>query len=270
MDTRGRVLAFVLAGIFALLPVAAGAQSIGSAAAVKPEAQGGGSPLQSGSSLYANETVRTGQSGVAELVFLDETKLSVGPTSTVRLDKFVYDPSKSGGKVVINASRGAYRFVTGVQDPRNYEIKTPYANLGVRGTIVEANMEGVDCAHPERLSPERRKACADPPAAGPCGGGGYETVRLVEGKFYATNKKGETKYYDRPGSVVTICENGTFAKTQFSTTSILNFTPLTVAAVAPINPAIIAGIAAIGTGGLIASENERNNNPKPCNNPSCN
>jgi hypothetical protein len=56
-------------------------------------------------------------------------------------------------------------------------------------------MEGVDCEHPERLTPARRKACA---AAGPCGGGGYEKIRLVEGKFFATNKKGETKYYDRP------------------------------------------------------------------------
>jgi FecR protein len=265
MDTRGRVPALVLAGIFALLPLAAGAQSIGSAAAVKPDAEGGGSPLQTGSSVYANETVHTGQSGVAELRFVDETKLSVGPTSTVRLDKFVYDPSKSGGKVVINASRGAYRFVTGVQDPRNYEIKTPYATLGVRGTVVEANMEGVDCEHPERLSPARRKACA---AAGPCGGGGYEKIRLVEGKFFATNKKGETKYYDRPGSVVTICENGTFAQTQFSSTSILNFTPLQVAAL-PINPGILAAAAAAGAVGIIVGNNNQNK-PKPCNNPSCN
>ena len=155
MDTRGRVPAIVLAAIVALLPIATGAQSIGSAAAVKPDAEGGGSPLQTGSSLYANETVRTGQSGVAELRFADETKLSVGPTSIVRLDKFVYDPSKSGGKVVINASRGAYRFVTGVQDPRNYEIKTPYATLGVRGTVVEANMEGVDCEQPGKTAPRK-------------------------------------------------------------------------------------------------------------------
>ncbi len=265
MDTRGRVPALVLAAIFVLLPVAAGAQSIGSAAAVKPDAQGGGSPLQSGSSIYANETVRTGQAGVAELVFVDETKLSVGPTSVVRLDKFVYDPSKGGGKVVINASRGAYRFVTGVQDPRNYEIKTPYATLGVRGTIVEANMEGVDCANPEKLPPQRRKACA---AAGPCGGGGYEKIRLVEGKFYATNRKGETKYVSQPGTVVTVCENGSFAPNQVTTTSILNFTPLTVA-VAPFNPAILAGIAAGGIGGIIANDNNRNK-PKPCDNPSCN
>jgi hypothetical protein len=266
MDTRGRLPAFVLAAIFALLPVTASAQSIGSAAAVKPEAEGGGSPLQTGSSLYTNETVRTGQAGVAELVFADETKLSVGPTSVVRLDKFVYDPSKGGGKVVINASRGAYRFITGVQDPRNYEIKTPYATLGVRGTVVEANMEGVDCAHPERLSPERRRACA---AAGPCGGGGYEKIRLVEGRFYATNRKGETKYVSQPGTVLTVCENGDFAPTQVTSTSILNFTPLTVAAVPGIGPAIAAAAFAAVVAGVVINSNNHHN-PPPCQNPSCN
>ena len=126
-----------LAAIFALLPAVAGAQSIGSAGAVKPEARGGGSTLQAGSSLYSNETVSTGQGGQAELQFNDNTKLSVGPGSNVHLDKFVYDPNKGAGKVAINATKGAYRFITGSQDSKNYEIKTPYATLGVRGTVLE-------------------------------------------------------------------------------------------------------------------------------------
>ena len=87
--------------------------------------------------MHSNETVNTGSGGQANLQFLDNTKLSVGPMSTVRLDKFVYDPSKGTGAVTVNATRGAYRFVTGVQDSRNYQIKTPYATLGVRGTVLE-------------------------------------------------------------------------------------------------------------------------------------
>jgi hypothetical protein len=87
--------------------------------------------------LISNETVRTSTGGQAELQFLDRTKMSVGPMSTVRLDKFAYDPNRGTGNVVVNATRGAYRFITGVQDPRSYEIKTPYATLGVRGTVLE-------------------------------------------------------------------------------------------------------------------------------------
>jgi hypothetical protein len=113
-------------------------QKIGKATSVKPQAQGSvAGELGPDSDVHANETVNTGNSGQANLQFLDSTKLSVGPMSTVRLDKFVYDPNRGTGNVVVNATRGAYRFVTGVQDPRSYTIKTPYATLGVRGTILE-------------------------------------------------------------------------------------------------------------------------------------
>ena len=90
-----------------------------------------------GSEVHANETVRTGNRGRADLVFLDNTNLTVGPTSEVLLDKFVYDPMGSSGKVVLNATRGTFRFVTGTQAHRAYAIKTPYGTLGVRGTVAE-------------------------------------------------------------------------------------------------------------------------------------
>jgi hypothetical protein len=113
-------------------------QSIGKATSVKPQAEGTvAGELAPNKDVHANETVKTGNSGQANLQFVDRTQLSVGPMSTVRLDKFVYNPDRGTGTVVVNATRGAYRFVTGVQDPRSYEIKTPYATLGVRGTVLE-------------------------------------------------------------------------------------------------------------------------------------
>ena len=62
--------------------------------------------LSPGSEVFANETVRTGNLGQADLVFLDQTNLTVGPTSEVLLDKFVYDPT--GPKVVLQLTRGAF------------------------------------------------------------------------------------------------------------------------------------------------------------------
>src|SRR6516164_1911668 len=82
-----------------------------------------------GSSVHSEELIRSGEASVGELVFLDKTRLSVGPKSEFRLDKFVYNPNRGVGSVVVDMSRGSYRFITGVQDPRNYEIVTPYANL---------------------------------------------------------------------------------------------------------------------------------------------
>jgi hypothetical protein len=123
-------------------PAVSHAQSnIGSATSVKNRVDGviGGQTrsLSSGSSVHANELIRSGEDSVGNLQFLDQTKLSVGPKSEVRLNKFVYDPNKKAGSVVIQAGKGAYRFVSGAQDSKNYEIKTPYATLGVRGTVLE-------------------------------------------------------------------------------------------------------------------------------------
>jgi hypothetical protein len=49
----------------------------------------------------------------------------------------VYDPNGSSGVVVLQATKGAFRFVTGSQDKRAYQVQTPFGSLGVRGTIVE-------------------------------------------------------------------------------------------------------------------------------------
>jgi hypothetical protein len=112
--------------------------AIGVAASITPSAESGtGTAFQTlapGSELHANETVRTGDVGKADLVFIDRTNLTVGPTSEVKLDKFVYDPVGNKGKVVIQATRGAFRFATGTQDHSAYQLNTPYGSLGVRGT----------------------------------------------------------------------------------------------------------------------------------------
>ena len=77
-------------------------------------------------------TIRTGDNGQADLQFRDKSNLSVGKKSSVRLDKFVYDPNKSAGTVAIQATKGSFRFVTGSQGSKA-TIKTPYGSLGVRG-----------------------------------------------------------------------------------------------------------------------------------------
>ena len=128
-------LGLLLVGLLALQSAASWAETrIGVAASTKPNADGitaGNSQMLSpGSELYANETVRTGNLGQADLVFVDKTNLMVGPTSEVLLDKFVYDPTGSKGNVVFQATRGAFRVVTGTQDHRAYAVNTPYGSLG--------------------------------------------------------------------------------------------------------------------------------------------
>ena len=120
---------------------------IGVTAAVKNDVQGvRGStarPLSAGSDVFTNERIRTGEESLAQILFLDKTSLTVGPRAELTLDRFVYNPSKGTGQVVLNAVQGAFRFVTGSQNPRNYTIKTPVGTIGVRGTIGEFIVERV-------------------------------------------------------------------------------------------------------------------------------
>jgi hypothetical protein len=135
MRIRNLVPAVALVVLFALQSTASNAQTrIGSATSVKPDASGSmGGTLAVGSGVHANESVKTGNTGQAGLRFIDESNLTVGPSSNVRLDKFVYDPNKGGGSIAIEATRGAFRFSTGGQNKGEVKIKTPSGTLGIRG-----------------------------------------------------------------------------------------------------------------------------------------
>jgi hypothetical protein len=134
MTLRKTISALLLVGLLVLHSTTARTQeAIGSATSVKPQAEANTRTLSSGSSVYSKELVRTGDAGVADLRFHDNSNLSLGPKSSVRLDKFVYDPNKSAGGVAVEATRGSFRFVTGSQSRGSYQVKTPYGTLGIRG-----------------------------------------------------------------------------------------------------------------------------------------
>jgi hypothetical protein len=121
--------------VLLLLTSAANAQTaIGRTTKVKPEAHGTvAGTLQSGGSVHANETIGTGSAGQADMRFHDNSNLVVGPSSSVKLDKFIYNPNAGAGQMILNATKGSFRFSTGAQSKGDIKVKTPYGTLGVRG-----------------------------------------------------------------------------------------------------------------------------------------
>jgi hypothetical protein len=215
--------ASVLTALFAMQSTVSSAEPrIGTAASTRPnvEAVSGGNTqtLSAGSEVFANQTVRTGNRGMADLVFLDKTNLSVGPTSEVRLDKFVYDPRGSSGSVVVQMTRGSFRWVTGSQAKDAYQVGTPHGTLGVRGTTVEllVNKPGEDCV---------------------------TKFRLVEGKAdYRVAKTGKTVHVDNPNKNNVVCIDAS-GNVTFSTSSqsILSFSTTTSAPPPPGIPGVGGG-----------------------------
>jgi len=85
--------------------------------------------------IYHNEVIETGDESSTEFVFLDETKLALGPNSSLVLDRFVFDPASDTGSFVMTATAGVFRFVSGKLPKKSYEIHTPTATIGIRGTV---------------------------------------------------------------------------------------------------------------------------------------
>ena len=91
--------------------------------------------IAQGDSVYRDEDVRTNEVSSAKLVLRDNTALSIGPLSSVKLDRFVYAGEGRGGAIAVNVIKGALVFATGNANKNSYQITTPTAAIGVRGTI---------------------------------------------------------------------------------------------------------------------------------------
>ncbi|WP_395023316.1 FecR domain-containing protein [Dongia sp.] len=121
--------------------LAQNAPSIGTVAAVKPDAFGAApgaaeQTLTIGADLVENQKIRTSTDGTANVIFADRSTLTVGKGSEVTLDKFVYDPSTGDGGLAIDLAQGALRFVGGkLSKDGNVTVKTPTATMTVRGGI---------------------------------------------------------------------------------------------------------------------------------------
>ena len=84
--------------------------------------------------IFKQEIIETNSVSSTQILFMDETVLSIGPDSRLIMDEMVYDPNSNTGKFVVTAARGLFTFVTGSLESESYEINTPTATIGVRGT----------------------------------------------------------------------------------------------------------------------------------------
>jgi len=120
----------------------AAAQQIGVVASITPQMSGqppgqGLRILGQGAGVVTEERIVTGESGRGQLLFVDETTLTVASSSQIVLDRFVYDPNRGAGEIGLSITRGALRFIGGAASDRSEaEIVTPTGTIGIRGSSV--------------------------------------------------------------------------------------------------------------------------------------
>jgi ferric-dicitrate binding protein FerR (iron transport regulator) len=93
--------------------------------------------ISTGDEVFRDETLRTAADSDAKFVLRDDTNLSLGPSSTLKLDRAVFSGQTSAGDIAVKLSTGAFRFITGNSAKESYKIVTPLATIGVRGTTLD-------------------------------------------------------------------------------------------------------------------------------------
>ncbi|TFW26010.1 hypothetical protein E4L96_04685 [Massilia arenosa] len=101
------------------------------------ERSSGKLPVRAGMEVLASDRIVTAGDGSVGIMLRDETMLSVGPNSSVSLDKFAFDPATHDGVLNASVKRGTMAVISGKlskKSPDAVKFSTPSAILGVRGT----------------------------------------------------------------------------------------------------------------------------------------
>lgn len=108
--------------------------------------------LVDGGSVYPGDVVETAAGSQALLVFRDESRVTLGPQTRLRLDNFVYDERNPGdGRFLASILRGSLRILTGLigqANHRNVGFGTANATIGVRGTGFDVTCTGACAGEP--------------------------------------------------------------------------------------------------------------------------
>ncbi|WP_246317141.1 FecR family protein [Hyphomicrobium methylovorum] len=140
--------------------------------------------LANGDDVRQDEVIEVNTDAQGEFRLDDDTKLALGPGSRLVLDKFVYDSEKKTGSIIINMTKGAFRFITGIAAKPTYVINTPNASITVRGTVFDVY-----------ILPDKSV-----------------WLLLHEGALEATGKRNVCHVLEQPGQLVHIASDGTVSK----------------------------------------------------------
>lgn len=109
---------------------------------VRVERGGSTAPLHVGDTVQEKDRIVAAAGASAGITLRDDTRISIGPNSTLVINRFSFDSQTQEGRVDTSILSGAMRYITGLVGRRNPDavrIATRSVTIGIRGTdfIVE-------------------------------------------------------------------------------------------------------------------------------------
>ncbi|GEM_PF-1238890 len=111
------------------------------------DSQGNTRTLDKNDTVYEHDIIVTVARSYVKITLLDGTVLQLGPLSRASLDKYSYDSNKVGGEFEASIFTGFFRYLSGKISGDHHQgqhtvITTPSANIGIRGSKIDAQIDG--------------------------------------------------------------------------------------------------------------------------------
>lgn len=94
------------------------------------------------SEVEPGDTLVSEKNTYAQIKFIDNSEITLKPGTTFKVEAFAYDSAKpEGDSASFSLVKGGLRSITGLLGKRNrekFELKTPAATIGIRGTTFVA------------------------------------------------------------------------------------------------------------------------------------
>jgi len=110
---------------------------MGAATVATPAADRSSRELLVAHDAMRDERIDTSERGQVQLLFGDQSSLSIAPGSEVVINEFLYDPQTQTGNLTATVTSGLLRYVGGdISRKKDIAFHTPGAMVSVRGGIV--------------------------------------------------------------------------------------------------------------------------------------
>lgn len=108
------------------------------------------------SEVESGDTLVSEKNTYAQIRFIDNSEITLRPGTTFKIENFAYDAEKpDGDSAAFSLVKGGLRSLTGLLGKRNkekFQLKTPTATIGIRGTTFVVQWVEVPAQEP-RLDP---------------------------------------------------------------------------------------------------------------------
>jgi hypothetical protein len=99
--------------------------------------------VKAGLEIEEKDTIKTSSNGKLQIIFSDDTLITIGKESEFSVKEYLYDNNKNS-KASFGISKGTFRAITGAIGkiaPQNFKLTSKSASIGIRGTQIYAEIK---------------------------------------------------------------------------------------------------------------------------------